>query len=233
MIAIEPPNSFDADHIRDKKTDVFEAIHLQTVAEAGHNSVRGQYDKGTVLGKPVSAYRGASNVAPDSKTETYVACKLMIDNWRWKDVPFYLRTGKCLTTRKTEIAIRFKSAPHSMFRRTDVGTNEGIAIEFAAKTPGPSVRLETVSMDFDYERYFHQPPNTGYETLIYDCMIGDSTLFQRADNVESAWRAVKPIMDAWAQSPASNLPNYEAGSAGPSAADGLLAGDGFKWRSLT
>lgn len=245
MIAIEPPNSFDAEHIRDKKTDAFEAIHLQSVEEAGQNSIRGQYDAGAVLGEPVAAYRDEPDVAPDSTVETYIACKLMIDNWRWKGVPFYLRTGKFMTVRKTEIAIRFKCAPHSMFRKTEVGgmdpnwliiriqPNEGIALEFAAKKPGPTVRLGNVSMDFDYVRYFHLPPNTGYETLIYDCMIGDATLFQRADNVESAWRAIKPIMDAWALSLATGFPNYKAGSAGPDAADKLLARDGFKWRDLT
>lgn len=245
MIAIEPPNSFDAEHIRDKKTDVFEAICLQTDEEAERNSVRGQYAAGTVLNTPVSAYRNAPDVAPDSMVETYIACKLMIDNWRWKGVPFYLRTGKCMSTRKTEIAIRFKSAPHSMFRKTDVRAmkpnwliiriqpDEGISLEFAAKEPGPQIRLGTVNMDFDYGAYFHQPPNTGYETLIYDCMMGDATLFQRADNVESAWRAITPIMDAWARPPAPDFPNYKAGSAGPAAADRLLARDGYSWRDLT
>ncbi len=245
MIAIEPPNSFDAEHIRDKKTDAFEAIHLQSTAEARKNSVRGQYDAGEVLGRSVSAYRDEPDVAPDSAAETYVACKLMIDNWRWKNVPFYLRTGKYMSARKTEIAIRFKSAPYSMFRKTEtqamepnwliirIQPNEGISIEFAAKEPGPTVRLGSVNMDFDYADYFKLPPNTGYETLIYDCMIGDATLFQRADNVESAWQAIKPIMDAWALSPASDFPNYKAGSAGPETAEKLLKRDGFKWRNLT
>ncbi len=245
MIAIEPPLSFDADHIRDKKTEAFQSITVQSIDEACENSVRGQYGAGEVLGKPAAAYRNEPDVASDSGAETYVALKLMIDNWRWKGVPFYLRTGKYMATRKTEIAIRFKSAPHSMFKKTDVAEmqpnwliiriqpDEGVSLEIAAKKPGPAIRLGEVNMDFDYKDYFNLPPNTGYETLIYDCMIGDATLFQRADNVEAAWAAIKPVMDAWAATPASDFPNYTAGSDGPDAADALLARDGFKWRGLT
>jgi len=206
--------------------------------------VRGQYGAGTVLGAPARAYRQEPDVAPDSKTETFVACKLNIDNWRWAGVPFYLRTGKYLKRRRTEIAIRFHQAPYTLFRGTDVERmhsnwmilriqpDEGIALQFAAKHPGPVVKLNTVSMDFAYKTYFNVACNTGYETLIYDCMIGDATLFQRADNVEVGWRVVQPILDAWGNEPPRHFPNYAAGSSGPAAADELLARDGRAWRSL-
>jgi glucose-6-phosphate 1-dehydrogenase len=190
------------------------------------------------------AYRREPDVAPNSTTETYVACKLKIDNWRWAGVPFYLRTGKHLKRRWTEIAIRFHQAPYTLFRGTHVERmhpnwlilriqpDEGIALEFAAKRPGPTVKLSTVSMDFAYKTYFEVAPNTGYETLIYDCMIGDATLFQRADNIEAGWRAVQPILDAWANNPPKDFPNYVAGGNGPAAADDLLARDGRAWRPL-
>jgi glucose-6-phosphate 1-dehydrogenase len=208
------------------------------------NVVRGQYTTGTVLGKPASAYRQEPDVGPDSTTETFIACRLHIDNWRWAGVPFYLRTGKYMKRRLTEIAIRFHEAPYTLFRGTDVERlhpnwmilriqpDEGIALEFAAKRPGPTVRLDSVSMDFAYRDYFKMAPNTGYETLIYDCMIGDATLFQRADNIEAGWQAVQPILDAWANNPPQNFPNYAAGSSGPAAADELLARDGRAWRPL-
>ncbi len=244
MTAMEPPTSFDADAVRSKKAEVIEAIHPLTPAQALRDAVRGQYGTGTVLGKPVRAYRQEPDVSPESNIETYIACKLRIDNWRWAGVPFYLRTGKYLKRRWTEIAIRFHQAPIALFRDTHVERmspnwmilriqpDEGIALEFAAKHPGPAVRLNTVSMDFAYETYFKTAPNTGYETLLYDCMIGDATLFQRADNVEAGWQAVQPILDAWAASPPKDFPNYVAGGSGPTAADELLTRDGRAWRPL-
>ena len=244
MTAMEPPISFDADAVRDKKAEVIEAIRPFTPARVLKDAVRAQYDAGTVLGKQVQAYRREPDVAPDSTTETYVACKLKIDNWRWAGVPFYLRTGKYLKRRWTEIAIRFHQAPYALFRGTHVERmnpnwlilriqpDEGIALEFAAKRPGPIVKLSTVSMDFAYKTYFDVAPNTGYETLIYDCMIGDATLFQRADNIEAGWRAVQPILEAWSNNPIRDFPNYEAGGNGPAAADELLARDGRSWRPL-
>ena len=213
MTAMEPPISFDADAVRAKKTEVIQAIKPLDPAPALKDAVRGQYDAGSVLGKPVRAYRQEPDVAPNSTTETFIACKLKIDNWRWAGVPFYLRTGKYMKRRSTEIAIRFHQAPYALFRGTNVERmhpnwmilriqpDEGIALEFAAKRPGPTVKLNTVSMDFAYKTYFKMAPNTGYETLIYDCMIGDATLFQRADNVEAGWQAVQPILDAWANNP--------------------------------
>jgi glucose-6-phosphate 1-dehydrogenase len=244
MTAMEPPISFDADAVRAKKAEVISAIRPMSEARALRSAVRGQYAAGTVMGKPVKAYRDEPDVAPDSTTETFVACKLHIDNWRWGGVPFYLRTGKRMTRRRTEIAIRFHQAPYSLFRGTDVEhmhpnwmilriqPDEGIALEFAAKRPGPSVVLESVGMDFAYKSYFSMAPETGYETLLYDCMLGDATLFQRADNIEAGWQAVQPILDAWANNPPTDFPNYRAGSSGPAAADELLARDGRAWRPL-
>jgi glucose-6-phosphate 1-dehydrogenase len=244
MTAMEPPNSFDADAVRAKKAEVINAIRPIKPRQVLKDAVRGQYDEGVVQGAPVRAYRREPDVAPGSKIETYFACKLKIDNWRWAGVPFYLRTGKYLKRRWTEIAIRFHQAPFTLFRGTNVERlnpnwmilriqpDEGIALEFAAKRPGPTVKLNTVSMDFAYKTYFNMAPNTGYETLIYDCMIGDATLFQRADNVEAGWRAMQPILDAWAENPPSDFPNYVAGSDGPAAADELLARDGRAWRPL-
>jgi len=244
MTAMEPPTSFDADAIRNKKSEVLDAVRPLRADEALRDTVRGQYDAGTVLGKPVRAYRTEPDVAPDSNVETYVACRLQIESWRWAGVPFYLRTGKALTERSTEIAIRFRPAPLTLFRDTPVEEltpnwlilriqpDEGIALEFGAKHPGPRVELGSVRMDFAYEDYFKMAPSTGYETLIYDCMIGDATLFQRDDQVESAWKAVQPVLDAWADAPPGDLPNYAAGSAGPAAADELPARDGNGWRPL-
>ena len=244
ITAMEPPISFDADAVRAKKAEVIEAIRPLKPATVMKSAVRGQYDAGPVLGKPAQAYRRERDVDPNSPTETYFACKLKIDNWRWAGVPFYLRTGKHLQRRRTEIAIRFHQAPYTLFRGTRVQRmnpnwmilriqpDEGIALEFAAKRPGPTVRLSNVSMDFAYKTYFKMTPNTGYETLIYDCMIGDATLFNRADNVEAGWAAVQPILDAWAGNPPKDFPNYTSGSGGPAAADELLARDGRAWRPL-
>jgi glucose-6-phosphate 1-dehydrogenase len=244
MTAMEPPISFDADAVRDKKAEVVQAIRPLKPARALRDAVRGQYAAGVVLGKKVRAYRDEPDVAPDSTTETFIACKLKIDNWRWAGVPFYLRTGKYMARRWTEIAIRFHQAPFALFRGTHVDRmnpnwlilriqpDEGIALEFAAKRPGPTVRLSSVSMDFAYKSYFDMAPNTGYETLIYDCMIGDATLFQRADNIEAGWQAVQPILDAWQNNPPPDFPNYEAGGTGPAAAEELLTRDGRAWRPL-
>jgi len=244
MTAMEPPSSFGADAIRHKKTELLEAVRSLEGAGTVRDVIRGQYDAGTVLGDPVCAYRQEPGVAPDSNVETFIACRLMIDNWRWAGVPFYLRTGKYLAERQTEIAIRFRDAPLALFRSAAVERltpnwlclriqpDEGIALEFAAKHPGPRMELGTVRMDFAYKDYFRVAPSTGYETLLYDCMIGDATLFQRADNVEAAWRVVQPILDAWTATPPTDFPNYRAGTAGPAAAEELLARDGHAWRPL-
>jgi glucose-6-phosphate 1-dehydrogenase len=244
MTAMEPPNSFDADAVRTKKTEVLEAIKPLDAEQALKDAVRGQYGDGILLNRRVRSYRDEPDIARDSATETFVACKLSIDNWRWGGVPFYVRTGKRLKRRTTEIAIRFRQAPFALFRGTEVERispnwmvlriqpDEGIALEFAAKRPGPSMRLSNVRMDFAYKSYFNVVSSTGYETLLYDCMIGDATLFQRADTVEAGWRGVQPILDAWANNPPPDFPNYAAGGNGPAAADRLLAGTERAWRSL-
>ena len=244
MTAMECPISFEADAVRAKKAEVLEAIRPMTEEEALRDAVRGQYDAGTVLGKPVNAYRHEPDVAPDSNVETYIAAKLLIDNWRWAGVPFYIRTGKYLARRATRIAIRFHQAPFALFRDTPVERltpnwmilriqpEEGISLRFAAKHPGPSVEIATGSMDFAYKDFFKVDPSTGYETLLYDCMIGDATLFQRADNVEAGWQVVQPILDAWANTLPKGFPNYKAGTEGPAEADELLARDGRSWRRL-
>ena len=244
MMAMEPPLSFEADALRDEKSKLLQAIMpLNSVEEVLAHAVRGQYGEGTVKDKHVSAYRAEPRVSPESNTETYVALKLMIDNWRWAGVPFYLRTGKALPQRTSEIAIQFKRVPHLMFRQTTVSQltanflvlhiqpDEGISLEFGAKVPGPAVRMGAVEMDFHYSDYFGKTPSTGYETLLYDCMIGDATLFQRADNVEFGWSVVKPILDVWKTLPSKSFPNYAAGTWGPLEALELLERDGRHWRS--
>ena len=240
MTAMEPPVAFTPDAIRSKKADVFKATHPVMPEDA----VRGQYDAGKVGDKDVPAYRKEEDVDPNSPVETYAALKLNIDNWRWGGVPFYLRTGKRLPKRTSEIAIKFKEPPYKLFQDTPVdefGANwlilqiqpdEGIRLRFNAKIPGPEMRQESVAMDFKYSDYFKQAPAVGYETLLYDCFNGDATLFQRADQVEAGWCVVQPILDAWAKQKPSDFPNYKAGSQGPKAADDLVARDGRAWREI-
>jgi glucose-6-phosphate 1-dehydrogenase len=244
LTAMEPPSCFDAEAVRSEKTKVLDAIHSLQSQDARDNVVRAQYGAGFAGGKGIAPYRNTSNVAPDSTTETYVALKLMIDNWRWAAVPFYLRTGKALAARRTEIAIQFKQAPYSLFRDTpvdrltpndltlEIQPEEGMALSFSAKIPGPSVRMGGVEMKFNYKDHFKETQSTGYETLIYDCMIGDATLFMRADSIEAGWRVVQPALDAWAGEHAAKLPIYAAGSAGPAEADALLARDARSWRPV-
>ncbi|WP_020177135.1 glucose-6-phosphate dehydrogenase [Methyloferula stellata] len=243
MMTMEAPNSFHADAIRAEKAKVIEAIRRLSPEDALKNVVRGQYVAGFIGGEKVAAYRDAHNVDPRSLTETYIALKLWIDNWRWMDVPFYIRTGKAMSLRRTEIVIQFKKAPGVLFRDIDdsklsscrlifhIQPEEGITLQFAAKQPGRKVQFADVNMDFRYADYFKTSPSTGYETLIYDCLVGDATLFQRADNVEAGWAGVQPILDAWAIKP-GDLHLYPAGSNGPAAADMLLLRDGREWLSL-
>jgi len=240
MVAMEPPTAFDAASIRTKKAEVFAAMP----AIKPEQVVRGQYGAGTVLGKPVNAYRQEPKVSAESNTETFVAMELEIDNWRWAGVPFYCRTGKHMSQRLTEIAIRFKQAPSAAFQHTPVerlrpnwlvlriAPDEGISLQFEVKRRGPVVDLAAVKMDFQYNDWFPEEPNVGYETLIYDVMIGDSTLFMRADMVEQAWRVVQPALDAWAAEP-DGIHAYDSGSDGPKAAHDLLARDGKRaWRPV-
>ncbi len=242
MVAMEPPNSFDAEAVRAEKGKVVEAIRRLTPAEAAVQSVRGQYGAGSVGGRKMAAYRASDNVDRKSRTETYVALKLEIDNWRWAGTPFYLRTGKALKARQTQVAINFKPAPGTLFQATAAGAStpnvlllrvqpgEGISLLFDAKVPGPEVDLAEVRMDFRYDDYFKQAPATGYETLIYDCMIGDQTLFKRAEDIEWGWAAVMPFLDAWARGGEPQL--YAAGTEGPKSAAELMARDVRRWRPL-
>jgi glucose-6-phosphate 1-dehydrogenase len=242
LTTMEPPNSFDADAVRDEKGKILKAIQPIPPDEVLSRAVRGQYDEGSIPGNgKVPAYRHEPHVSGESATETYVALRLGIDNWRWADVPFYLRTGKRLAGRVTEIAIQFRRVPFALFRDTPVDRltpnrlvlrtqpEEHIALSFGAKIPGPALRIGGVDMDFCYEDYFDARPSTGYETLLYDCMNGDATLFQRADNVEAAWTVVTPILDVWGALAPRNFPNYAAGSWGPAEADQLLERDGRAW----
>jgi glucose-6-phosphate 1-dehydrogenase len=244
LTAMEPPTCFDAEAVRSEKAKVLEGVHSFDAETARRNVVRGQYGAGTIDGKRIVAYRDAPSVAPDSVTETYVALKLAIDSWRWAGVPFYLRTGKALAARRSEIAIQFKQAPFALFRDTPVERltpndlilqiqpEEGMTLRFSAKIPGPYVNMDGVEMKFNYKDHFNAAPNTGYETLIYDAMIGDPTLFQRADNIEAGWGVVQPVLDAWAKDHLTDLPIYRAGSSGPREADALLARDGRHWRPI-
>jgi len=244
LVAMEPPIRFDAHSVRTEKANVLAAIQLQSEQEALHNSVRGQYRGGKIGDTGIEDYCKTENVKPGSATETYAALKLTIDNWRWAGVPFYLRTGKALAAKRTEIAIKFKQAPFAMFRATPIDRlsqnflvistepTEGILLQFNTKVPGPTINIDGVEMKFRYKDYFKAEPSTGYETLIYDCMIGDNILFQRADSVEAGWQAVQPFLDAWKKAGGSGLQTYKAGSEGPEAANALLTRDGRSWRKL-
>jgi glucose-6-phosphate 1-dehydrogenase len=237
MVAMEPPGSFDANAVRSRKSDVFSAMRTVAPDEA----VRGQYGAGP---NGIIPYREEKDVDPNSHTETYVAMRLSIDNWRWAGVPFYLRTGKHMSRRLSEIAIRFKQPPFAPFEETEVEKlspnwlllsiqpDEGIALQFEVKRPGPVMDLAAVRMAFHYADWFPQEPNIGYETLIYDVMIGDQTLFNRADTVEETWRVVADVLDNWNKHPPRGFPNYQSGSDGPAEADALLAKDGRAWRSI-
>jgi glucose-6-phosphate 1-dehydrogenase len=245
LTAMEPPISFDADAVRDEQTKILKAIQPPLCEDVEQCAVRGQYGPGTLAtGEPVPGYRQEPNVRPDSPTETFVALKLAIDDWRWADVPFYLRTGKRLPARVTEIAIQFRRPPLRLFRDTGVDylhanrlvlhiqPNEGITLRFGAKEPGAAMKLGPVNMDFEYADYFGAPSSTGYEKLLYDCIVGDATLFQRADMVEAGWGVVQPILDVWSSEPPRDFPNYAAGTWGPAAADALLTRDGRRWREI-
>jgi glucose-6-phosphate 1-dehydrogenase len=239
---MEPPISFHADAVRDEQAKVLHALQPPSPEEVLNMAVRGQYAEGRMGDEHVPAYRTEPNVAPDSTTETFVALKLCLDNWRWADIPFYLRTGKRLAGRETEIAIQFRHAPFQLFRNTPVETlrtnmlvihiqpEEGISLRFGAKVPGAIMEMGAVEMSFHYEDYFGRTPSTGYERLIYDCMIGDATLFQRADMVEAGWSVITPILDVWKALPPRAFPNYAAGSWGPKEANDLLERDGRQWR---
>ena len=239
VVAMEPPNSFEAEAVRSEKAKLVQAVLPVSPAEA----VRGQYTGGRLFGHDMPGYRQEPHVSAESNTETYVALKLTIENWRWAGVPFYLRTGKRMAGRLTEIAVYFKSAPYQLFRdipedrlapnilRLQIDPTQGALTQFNAKVPGPNMRLEAVRTTFRYSDFFKERPNVGYETLIYDCMIGDATLFQRADNIEAGWAAVQPLLEAWSGGHA-DAEAYAAGSSGPRGSDELLARGGHHWSTL-
>jgi glucose-6-phosphate 1-dehydrogenase len=243
LVAMEPPATFDADALRDEKVKVLRAIEPMSREEVAANVVRGQYGPGWVAGEPVAGYREEPEVDPESETETYVAARFEIDDWRWAGVPFYLRAGKRLPKRATEIAIQFKEVPHALFKESSadpeanllalrIQPDEGILLRFAAMVPGLGVDVRSVNMDFTYGSAFSVDSPDAYETLILDALLGDAALFTRADEVEKAWSIVTPIIEAWAEAAAPDFPNYEAGSWGPAAAEPLLAADGRRWRRI-
>jgi len=242
LVAMEPPTDLGADSIRDEKVKVVRSLRRLPRNEVAANVVRGQYAEGAIHGDPVMGYRQEQNVKSDSQTETFVALRLFIDNWRWADVPIYMRVGKRLPKSATEISIHFKKAPAVLFNRdlTDqnvlvirIQPDEGISLRIHAKVPGASFRIEPVKMDFHYGTSFGKASPEAYERLLLDAMSGDATLFARRDEVEEAWAFVDPIEEAWhAKKDAPDLFFYPAGSWGPEEADELLARDGRAWRRL-
>ncbi len=244
LTAMEPPSSFMPHAFHNEQVKVLEAVPPSPPGPRATSVIRGQYASGTIGGKPVVGYRQEPNVAPDSVTETYIALKLAIDNWRWAGVPFYLRTGKRLRLRESEVTVQFRNPPLSLFRKGAVSLpeanrivirvqpDESILLAFEAKVPGPVVQIKPVAMRFCYRDYFGRENRTGYETLLYDAMIGDSSLFKRTDIIEAGWAVVQPILDAWQQSHGEDLCMYPAGSDGPPEADEMIQRDGRAWRPL-
>jgi glucose-6-phosphate 1-dehydrogenase len=244
LVAMEPVTSFDATDFRDEKVRVVKAVRPIAPQDVDKYAVRGQYGPGFIAGADACGYRQEPQIAPDSPTPTYAAFKFVVDNWRWAGVPFYVRSGKRLAKRVTEIVMQFKQAPHLPFRNAQISElegnilalriqpDEGITLKFGAKVPGPSMRIRSVNMDFGYGATFGREDSSPYERLILDCMKGVQTLFDRSDGVEAAWALIDPVLTAWAEKPPTNFPNYAAGSWGPPEADKLLADDGREWRRL-
>jgi glucose-6-phosphate 1-dehydrogenase len=247
MMAMEPPVAFESEPVRDEKVKLLRSLRPlpNTWVKLHDWLVRGQYGPGAVAGQPRIGYRQERGVVPDSKVETYVAMKLFIDNWRWAGVPFYLRAGKALPRRLSEIAIQFKEAPHALFSRgreqyqggpnilsIRIQPDEGISLKFLSKLPGPTTELVPVPMEFRYNTSFGAEPPEAYERLLLDCMLGDGTLFTRADEVEASWRCIDRIERAFAEAPPPQFPNYPSGSAGPREADLLIEREGRSWRRL-
>ncbi len=240
LIAMEPPLSFSASDIHAEKTKVLYAAQVLTPEKVLQDAVRGQYGPGRIDGVNIAGYRSEKNVSPDSSTDTYIAFKFFLDNWRWLHVPFYIRTGKRMSVQTSEIIVQFKSGPSTLFGgagqtiqpnllKIYIQPDEGISIVFNSKIPGPSLQLGQVDMKFKYQDYYGIKPQTGYETILYDCMNGDYLLFKQADIVELGWSIVQPILDVWSVVPSHDFPNYAAGTDGPPEADRLLQRDGRKW----
>ena len=241
LIAMEPPVSLESSAVRDEKTKVMRAVRPISAHELDRFTVRGQYGAGAVNGNPAVGYQQEEGVRPSSNTETYAAIKLVVDNWRWAGVPFYLRSGKRMPKRVTEVAVQFRDAPHLLFRDNEplqpnsltlrIQPDEGIALRFGAKLPGQAFDIRTVHMDFRYGTSFGKKSPEAYERLLLDAMLGDSTLFAREDMVEISWQLLMPALDAW-QKPVSHFPNYQAGTWGPKEGDELIEKDGRQWRRL-
>jgi glucose-6-phosphate 1-dehydrogenase len=238
LVAVEPPASFDATAVRNEKLKVLQSIRPFDLGMVAQSVVRAQYAAGDVDGKQVPGYRSEQGVNPKSRTETFVAAKVLIDNWRWAGVPFYLRTGKRLARRTTEIVIQFKKAPHIVFREREVDANrlvlniqpdEGISVSFGAKRPGPEMSIGNVTMNFSYREGFGDGARSAYATLLSDCVRGDATLFDRGDSVEAAWSLVDPILDVWSAAKTATVPQYASGSWGPRESDALLEHEGRQW----
>ena len=244
LTAMEAPNSLDADSIRNEKVKVVQATRLADEENLEKSAIRGQYTQGWMKGQQVPSYREEDGADPNSITPTYAALKLNIDNWRWKGVPFYLRTGKRMPKKVSEIAIQFKEVPHLMFQSAAkqanpnvlamrIQPNEGISMRFEVKTPGSALRTRSVDMDFRYDTAFGKPSTDAYSRLLIDCMLGDQTLFTRGDEVEASWRVLTPLLNVWdAPAPPESIPLYEAGTWGPVEAELLLERDGGRWRRL-
>lgn len=245
LTAMEPPAAFDAEAIRDEKVKVLRAIPLFPPDEVAERVVRGQYTAGVIDGEPVIGYREEQGVKPDSMTETYIALKLFIENWRWADVPFYIRTGKRLPSRSTEVTIQFKRVPHQLYKPSEtkglipnrltlqIQPDEGITLKLGAKIPGAARQLSSVDMGFSYSGAFGMQLPDAYERLIADCMLGDSTLFIRRDEIEASWRIIDSITGAWQHMPPDTLYPYVAGTWGPAEADALIEDDGRSWDNPT
>jgi glucose-6-phosphate 1-dehydrogenase len=238
LVSVEPPASFDATAVRNEKLKVLQSIRPFNLEMVAQWVVRGQYGPGKIGDKPAPGYREEPGVKPDSRTETFVAMRLLIDNWRWAGVPFYLRTGKRLAKRSTEIMIQFKRAPHIVFREREVEPNrvilniqpeEGISVSFGAKRPGTEMSIGNVTMNFSYKEGFGGSSRSAYATLLNDCLRGDATLFDRGDSVEAAWALVDPILDVWSAAKTAGVPVYPAGTWGPKESDQLLERDGRQW----
>jgi glucose-6-phosphate 1-dehydrogenase len=244
LVAMEPMVSFNADEIRNKKVDVLHALRPIPRGAVQQCAVRGQYGRGKLHGKKMRGYRQEGDVSTHSPTETFAALKLFVDNWRWQGVPFYLRTGKRLSCQFSEVAIQFRTVPHRSFPAESsrdwhpsrlvlsIQPEEGIVLGFQAKYPGPKMLLRPVEMRFGYQESFAVPSPDAYETLLWDVMNNDPTLFMRADQVEAAWQILMPVLEVWANTRPRHFPNYAAGSWGPKAADELVARDGHEWRPI-
>ena len=238
LVAVEPPASFDATAVRNEKLKVLQSIRPFNLEMVAQWVVRGQYAPGKIADKSLPGYREEQGVKPDSRTETFVAMRLLVDNWRWAGVPFYLRTGKRLARRSTEIMIQFKRAPHIVFREREVEPNrlvlniqpeEGVSVSFGAKRPGTEMSIGNVTMNFSYKEGFGGTTRSAYATLLNDCLRGDATLFDRGDSVEAAWSLVDPILDVWSAAKTAGVPVYSSGTWGPKESDQLLERDGRQW----